>query len=114
MGTENWKDISDRKLRHLRWELVKVMEERGGTVREDWNPLYFPLFQWQPADLQVAAMLVAHGADVNGRVGQGSGGSYLHYARAEHMQEVVDFLVKQGAKDVDLAFLMRFTPTVAV
>lgn len=97
----NWKDISDPKSKQLRLELVKMMEERGAAVRDDWNPLYFPLFQWQPADLEVAAVLIAHGANVNGRVGQGSGGSYLHYARAEHMQDVVDFLVKQGAKDVD-------------
>ena len=97
----NWKDITDPKLTKLRLELIKVMEERGATVREDRNPLYFPLFQWQKADLEVAAVLVAHGADVNSKVG--SEGSYLHFARARHMQEVIDFLVKQGAKDVDAA-----------
>jgi ankyrin repeat protein len=95
----DWMHISDRKLMQLRLELVKTMEERGATVREDWNPLQFPLFSWQPADLEVAAVLVAHGADVNGRFG--NEGTYLDYARAHHMQDVVDFLLKQGAKDVD-------------
>jgi ankyrin repeat protein len=59
--------------------------------------LYELLFYWDRPDFEVAEFLVAHGADVN--LHYPGGGTYLHFARLHSRQDVIDFLVRHGAKD---------------
>ncbi len=60
------------------------------------DPLYLALFEI--GDLDVAAILVDHGANVNGENAYGY--SYLHFAREIGNQQVVRFLLKHGGRDV--------------
>ena len=70
------------------------VEPPGGKVASDL--LYRVLFEWDRPDFEVAEFLVAHGADVNALHDMGGG---THRARLQHRQDVIDFLVRHGAKD---------------
>jgi hypothetical protein len=58
--------------------------------------LYRLLFVWDKPDFEIAEFLIAHGADVNDLHMLGTS---LDLARSQHRQDVVDFLVRHGAKE---------------
>ena len=83
-----------------RRDIVGLLVAKGATVRagaDILNPLSRALFYLNPPDLGVAALLIAHGADVNGA--DASGYSYLHLARMRGEPSLVSFLLKYGARD---------------
>lgn len=86
-----------------RLEIVKLLVSKGAKVNVDpspyvthMEPLYLTLFRLTPPDLKIAAFLIAHGATVN-RVND-EGRSFLDIARLVGNQDVVDFLLKAGAR----------------
>jgi hypothetical protein len=58
--------------------------------------LYQLLFVWDRPDFEIAEFLIAHGADVNELHVNGTS---LNLARSQHKQDIVDFLVRHGAKE---------------
>jgi ankyrin repeat protein len=86
----------------VRLEIVKLLISKGANVRTgqtdlyNGDPLYLTLFEI--GDLDVAEILVVHGANVNRE--NRDGYSYLHYARKIANQKVANFLLKHGGRDI--------------
>jgi ankyrin repeat protein len=69
---------------------------RAGDYGSYWAPLWMALVRETPPDLSLAALLIAHGANVN--VVDSEGRSILQTAIAQNRPGVVELLVKSGAK----------------
>lgn len=85
----------------VRKEVVKLLLSYGAKVQRnrnglyDTDPLYMALFEC--GDLDVAALLITHGANVNGKY---DNVSFLHHAHDIHNQRVADFLLNHGGRDI--------------